>query len=306
MQFKRNLKAGERTELKFVFGLAKNDEHIESIANKYFGHTPKFKEQQHQFEQNMQLARTDFVVNTEDEVFDQFVMVPKGDLTYKNATDLYLYPNTVVAVKVTGAEVKEWLECSANMFNQIDATSSEPQGLINWEKHRTYNFDVIDGVTYEIDVTKPTRYNGDCELQDESAERIVDLAYDDNSVVITGEEFAKNEFIVATNNYRGFGGKFAGTGSGYVVLEAPDENRQVLSDYISKQTEDFDAVSPSADNNWTLKLIENAPAALDICFETSNIETADNFIIEKQQYQMWKVETDEFGFAVYRVDLTIK
>lgn len=242
----------------------------------------------------------------------QFVMVPAGDLTYKNATDLYLYPNTVTAVKVTGAEVKEWLECSANMFNQIDVTSSEPQYLINWQDHRTYNYDVIDGVTYQIDVTQPTRYDGNCAVVDVNAERIVGLSFNDNGVEITGEEFAKKEFIIASNNYRAFGGKFAGTGAAFVVLEAPDENRQAVSNYISEQTDLYGAVSPSADNNWKLQLIDNAQVTLDIRFETSEykdesgVVDADAFIADKQQYPMTKIDTDQFGFAVYRIDLETK
>ena len=73
----------------------------------------------------------------------QYVQVDEGNLSYKNAADLYLYPNTMVAVKATGAELKDWLECSANQFNQIDPTVSAPQKLINNAGHPTYNFDVF-------------------------------------------------------------------------------------------------------------------------------------------------------------------
>ena len=58
--------------------------------------------------------------------------------------------------------MKEWLECSAGQFNQIDPKSSKPQPLINWDGFRTYNFDVIDGVNYQIDVTQPAKYDGEC------------------------------------------------------------------------------------------------------------------------------------------------
>jgi len=66
---------------------------------------------------------------------DQYVQVDKGALTFKNAADLYLYPNTMVAVKATGAELKDWLECSANQFKQIDPSKTTPQELINWDGH---------------------------------------------------------------------------------------------------------------------------------------------------------------------------
>ncbi|QWL08361.1 bifunctional 2',3'-cyclic-nucleotide 2'-phosphodiesterase/3'-nucleotidase [Shewanella algae] len=240
---------------------------------------------------------------------DQYVMVDKGPLTFKNAADLYLYPNTMVAVKVNGAELKDWLECSANQFNQIDPASTEPQELVNYN-HPTYNFDVIDGVTYKIDVTQPSKYDRDCALVNADASRIVDLAFTDSEGnVYTGENLAAKEFIVASNNYRVFGGKFAGTGSEHVVLELPDTNREALAAYITEQskynpeTDKYDAmVNPTADYNWDFKSIDTA-VALDIRFATQDSDKAANFIQDNQQRTMTKLSTDELGFAVYRIDL---
>ncbi|MEL4473568.1 bifunctional 2',3'-cyclic-nucleotide 2'-phosphodiesterase/3'-nucleotidase [Shewanella algae] len=240
---------------------------------------------------------------------DQYVMVDKGPLTFKNAADLYLYPNTMVAVKVNGAELKDWLECSANQFNQIDPASTEPQELVNYN-HPTYNFDVIDGVTYKIDVTQPSKYDRDCALVNADASRIVDLAFTDSEGnVYTGENLAAKEFIVASNNYRAFGGKFAGTGSEHVVLELPDTNREALAAYITEQskynpeTDKYDAmVNPTADYNWDFKSIDTA-VALDIRFATQDSDKAASFIQANQQRTMTKLSTDELGFAVYRIDL---
>ncbi|WP_076409407.1 bifunctional 2',3'-cyclic-nucleotide 2'-phosphodiesterase/3'-nucleotidase [Shewanella sp. UCD-KL12] len=235
---------------------------------------------------------------------DSYVQVPAGDLTYKNAADLYLYPNTMVALKVTGAEVKDWLECSANQFNQIDPNSAAPQYLINWDTHRTYNFDVIDGVSYKIDVTQPAKFDGDCKVINSDANRIVDLAYSDGTTIFTGDDFSSKEFIIASNNYRAFGGKFAGTGSDYVIMELPDTNREALSQYITAETEANGEVDPTADNNWGFVTITPA-TTLDIRFETQNSEKADAFIEQTQQRSLTKLaESDEFGFAVYQIDLT--
>ena len=240
---------------------------------------------------------------------DQYVMVDKGLLTFKNAADLYLYPNTMVAVKVNGAELKDWLECSANQFNQIDPASTEPQELVNYN-HPTYNFDVIDGVTYKIDVTQPSKFDADCALVNADASRIVDLAFTDSEgTVYTGETLAAKEFIVASNNYRAFGGKFAGTGSEHVVLELPDTNREALAAYITEQskynpeTDKYDAmVNPTADYNWDFRNIDTN-VALDIRFVTQDSDKAANFIQANQQRTMTKLSTDELGFAVYRIDL---
>lgn len=240
---------------------------------------------------------------------EQYIQVPKGVLSFRNAADLYLYPNTLVAVKVTGAELKDWLECSANQFMQIDVGSSEPQQLINIE-HPTYNFDVIDGVTYQIDVSQPAKYDRNCELVNAQASRIVNLRYtNEHGQVLQDDALAKQEFIVATNNYRAFTGRFAGTGSDHVVLELPDANREALVSYIGDQSqldeqtgEYRSSVNPSADNNWSL-LPLSSKVVLDIRFQSRDSAIAEAFITEKQFWPMQKLGTDTLGFAEYRVQL---
>ena len=192
--------------------------------------------------------------------------------------------------------MKEWLECSAGQFNQIDPTSTKPQSLINWDGFRTYNFDVIDGVTYQIDVSQPARYDGECQTVNPKAERVKDLKFN-------GKPIDPNAtFLVATNNYRAYGGKFAGTGDGHIAFASPDENRSVLASWISAESKRAGAIHPAADNNWRLAPIASK-AALDIRFETSPSEKAAAFIKQKAQYPMKQVATDDLGFAIYQVDL---
>jgi 2',3'-cyclic-nucleotide 2'-phosphodiesterase/3'-nucleotidase len=225
-----------------------------------------------------------------------FTEVESGQLTFRNAADLYLYPNTLVALKVTGKEVKEWLECSAGQFKQIDVTSSQPQSLIDWDGFRTYNFDVMDGVNYQVDVSKPARYDGNCKLLDGNSERIVDLTYKGKPIDM------KQTFIIATNNYRAYSNKFPGTGSDFIAFDSPDENRTIVANYISKVSQEKGEVTPSADNNWRFAPIK-ADVALDVRFETSPSDKAAQFIKDKGQYPMKKVATDDVGFAVYQIDL---
>ncbi|EOL8969000.1 bifunctional 2',3'-cyclic-nucleotide 2'-phosphodiesterase/3'-nucleotidase [Cronobacter dublinensis] len=226
-----------------------------------------------------------------------FVEVEKGQLTLRNAADLYLYPNTLVVVKATGAEVKEWLECSAGQFNQIDVNSAKPQPLLNWDGFRTYNFDVIDGVKYQIDVTQPAKYDGECQTVNPKAERIKHLTFN-------GKPIDPNAtFLVATNNYRAYGGKFAGTGDSNIAFASPDENRAVLAAWIGAETKRAGEIHPAADNNWRLAPI-NSHQKLDIRFETSPSDKAAAFIKEKAQYPMKKVGNDDIGFAVYQLDLS--
>ncbi|WP_298442001.1 bifunctional 2',3'-cyclic-nucleotide 2'-phosphodiesterase/3'-nucleotidase [uncultured Ferrimonas sp.] len=228
---------------------------------------------------------------------DSYTQVAKGQLTVKSAADLYLYPNTLVALKVTGAEVKQWLECSANQFNQIDPSSRAPQALINWNGHRTYNFDVIDGVSYQWDLTQPSRYNGECE-QVSDGNRVVNLSYrDGNGKVIRGDQFAQQPFVVITNNYRAFGGSFAGTGGDFIAQEFPDMNRDAVAAYIKANQQ----VDPSADNNWSFAPINGQ---VDVHFETQHSAIAAAFIKANQAKPMTQVGQDELGFAVYRLDMS--
>ncbi|PKE29141.1 2',3'-cyclic-nucleotide 2'-phosphodiesterase [Rahnella sp. AA] len=225
-----------------------------------------------------------------------YVEVEKGELTFRNAADLYLYPNTLVVMKVTGQEVKDWLECSAGQFNQIDVNSTKPQSLINWDGFRTYNFDVIDGVNYQIDISQPAKYDGECTLINKDAERIKNLTFNGKPIDL------KATFLVATNNYRAYGGKFAGTGDKHIAFASPDENRSVVAAYISAETKKHGAVTPTADNNWKLSTIK-APQPLDIRFETSPGDKAATFIKSHAQYPVTAKGTDDIGFEVYQVDL---
>lgn len=170
-----------------------------------------------------------------------YTNIPAGTIAIKNVADLYVYPNTVYAVKITGAEVKEWLEWSAGQFNQIDPLKTDEQQLINGD-FPTYNFDVIDGVNYQIDVTQPAKYDAKGTVLNPSASRIKDLSYDGKPID------PKQEFIVATNNYRASSSKLANPDGKRIVIASPDENRQVIIDYIR----DNGTINPTADNNWSL------------------------------------------------------
>ncbi|MCL1080045.1 bifunctional 2',3'-cyclic-nucleotide 2'-phosphodiesterase/3'-nucleotidase [Parashewanella spongiae] len=239
---------------------------------------------------------------------DQYVQVDKGNLAIKDAADLYLYPNTMVALKITGNELKEWLECSANQYNQIDPAKTEMQQLINRDGHPTYNFDSIDGVTYKIDVTKPSNYDRDCVAQDITggSQRIIDLEYQDQPVT------ADQEFVVITNNYRGFGGKFAGTGADYIVHDFAVENRQVLTDYIKEKSE-FDPktgesakeINTEANYNWNFKNIDSS-VELNVTFETQDSEKTHNFVEANKRRAMEKLAVEDTvpGFAIYSIDMT--
>ncbi|WP_370160504.1 bifunctional 2',3'-cyclic-nucleotide 2'-phosphodiesterase/3'-nucleotidase [Limimaricola soesokkakensis] len=183
---------------------------------------------------------------------DYYTDVPTGDVAIKNVADLYLYPNTVRAVRVTGGEVKDWLERSAGMFNQIEP-GREDQVLLN-DEFPSYNFDVIDGVTYEIDLSEPAKFDRDGNVVAPEANRIKDLQFEGQPID------PEQEFIIATNNYRATGGgSFPGADGSTIVFEAPDTNRDVIVRYIVEQG----TISPSADANWQFKPMDGTTVLFD-------------------------------------------
>jgi 2',3'-cyclic-nucleotide 2'-phosphodiesterase/3'-nucleotidase len=217
---------------------------------------------------------------------EYYTDVPAGVIAIKNVADLYLYPNTVQAVVITGAQVKEWLEMSAGIFNAIEAGKAD-QPLINAE-FPSYNFDVIDGVTYKIDLSQPPKYDPKGAVLNASSNRIVDLMFDGKPI----DPAAK--FVVASNNYRaGGGGNFPEINGSKVVFQAPDTNRDVIVRYIIEQG----TINPSADANWTF-----APmAGTTVLFETG--PKAKDFIADVKAVKIEPAGDGAEGFAKYRITL---
>ncbi|KXH88654.1 bifunctional 2',3'-cyclic-nucleotide 2'-phosphodiesterase/3'-nucleotidase [Bacillus sp. RZ2MS9] len=215
--------------------------------------------------------------------------IPAGTLAIKNVADLYVYPNTLYAVKVNGAQVKEWLEMSAGQFNTIDPKKTEEQPLVNIG-YPTYNFDILDGLKYEIDVTQPAKYDKDGKVVNANTNRIVNMTYEGKPVA------DDQEFIVATNNYRGSSQTFPGVSKGEVVYQSQDETRQIIVKYMQK----IKNIDPAADQNWTFKPI--VADKLNTTFDSS--PNAQKYI--KKDGNISYVGPSENEFAKYAIDITKK
>ncbi len=170
-----------------------------------------------------------------------FTDVAAGPLAIYNAADLYLYPNTVYAVKVNGADIKDWLEAAAKRFNQIDPAKAGEQALIS--TFPGYNFDMFTtaDVQYEIDVTQPV------------GSRIKGLTYKGQPID------PAQEFVIATNNYRATSGKsFIPKLDGSATIWAsPDANRDVVIEYVRKNPQ-VTRVANGAAKSWRFTQVSTA------------------------------------------------
>jgi 2',3'-cyclic-nucleotide 2'-phosphodiesterase/3'-nucleotidase len=168
--------------------------------------------------------------------------IPAGPLSLRHAAEIYVYPNQLQAVLLTGAQLREWLEMTTLVFHRIDPAGAPEQNLIN-DAMPGYFLDTLDGVTYRIDVTQPARYARGGRLVAPDARRIVDLRFEGQPVDDTAR------FVVVTNSYRAGGGDmFPGLDGKNIVLSAPDDNREALVQYLKSMPQ----VDPMADGNWRI------------------------------------------------------
>ncbi|AXA90998.1 bifunctional 2',3'-cyclic-nucleotide 2'-phosphodiesterase/3'-nucleotidase [Massilia sp. YMA4] len=213
-----------------------------------------------------------------------FTDVAAGRIALNNAADLYLYPNSLVGVKVDGAVLKGWLEKAAGRFNTIDPARPGEQELVN-TSFAGFNFDMPTSaeLRYEIDVTRP------------AGQRIVDLRWR-GAPVAPGQEF-----LVATNNYRAAGGgAFPGLDGSRTVVTAPDNNRDVLIDYIKRERELRRATHGDA-RSWRFKRVKTAGP---VVFHSAPGKTA--LAREAGIDNVRELRSDDRGgkgLAVYAIDL---
>jgi 2',3'-cyclic-nucleotide 2'-phosphodiesterase/3'-nucleotidase len=204
--------------------------------------------------------------------------IAAGPLAIHDAADLYLYPNTLTAVKIDGATLKGWLERSAGRFNRIDPAKREPQDLVN-RKFPSYNFDVIQGgLTYAIDVTKP------------EGGRIVDLRYRGKPIA------AAEDFVVVTNNYRASGGgRFPGLDGSNIVISAPDANRDVLIAWV-REHKHLTREADGSDRNWRFAPVRTK-GPVSFISAAGRIDLAKAAGLDVR----W-IKDNGDGFATYEID----
>jgi 2',3'-cyclic-nucleotide 2'-phosphodiesterase/3'-nucleotidase/5'-nucleotidase len=175
--------------------------------------------------------------------------LPAGPITAARMQALYPYDNTLRAVRISGAQLRAYLEQSARYY----VTSSNGQVSIDPE-FPGFNFDIVSGVDYTLDLSKP------------ADQRVTKLEFKGRPVAAT------DSFTLALNNYRQTGGGGYSMLSGApVVYDKQQDIRQLLIDEVRRRG----VISPSDyfTLNWEI-VPQSAVASLYRDMHRSNREDA--------------------------------
>ena len=164
-------------------------------------------------------------------VFNSEARIAKGPVTVRDIAGLYVYENTLVVLEVTGRQLKDALEHSAKYFRPYEPGKT-PAELVD-EKIPAYNFDIAEGVTYVLDISKPF------------GQRIQNLQYQGKPLAPTAK------LRLATNNYRvNGGGGYTMYKGAPVVHRSSEEIRELIIDWVERHQ----TIPTEPTNNWRIAL----------------------------------------------------
>jgi 2',3'-cyclic-nucleotide 2'-phosphodiesterase/3'-nucleotidase len=161
--------------------------------------------------------------------FNPQARIPKGPVTVRDIAGLYEYENTLVTLELTGQQLKDALEHSAQYFREYEPGKSVSD-LVD-QRVPGFNFDIAEGVSYEIDISKPF------------GQRIQNLKF-------KGQPLAPNQKLrVVTNNYRvNGGGGFTMYKDAPVIYRSSQEVRELIIDWVERHK----TIPTEPDNNWRI------------------------------------------------------
>jgi 2',3'-cyclic-nucleotide 2'-phosphodiesterase / 3'-nucleotidase len=161
--------------------------------------------------------------------FNSEARIDKGPVSVRDIAGLYVYENTLAVLEVTGQQLKDALEHSAKYYKPY--VSGVPLKDLIDEKIPAYNFDIAEGVTYELDISKPI------------GQRIQNLRFRSQPLA------PSKKLRLATNNYRvNGGGGYTMYKDAPVVYRSSEEIRELIIDWVERNK----TVPAMPNNNWRI------------------------------------------------------
>ncbi len=160
--------------------------------------------------------------------FDLRAGLRDGDVLLRDLFKLYPYENTLRAVRISGAQLRDYLEHSARYFSSdsLGRPALDPAVF-------GYNYDMVSGARYDIDLRLP------------AGSRIRNLAVRGRPVT------PADTFTMAINSYRQAGGGGFTMLRGAPVVYDRDEN---IRDLLIQEVRSRRVVDPAelAESNWRI------------------------------------------------------
>lgn len=177
---------------------------------------------------------------------DDYVSI-KDNITYASLFSVQNYRNYTLIYKITGAQLKEWLELSASAYSTFDQKVKESQLLIQPEWMEDWSqFYVFDGINYKVNPYVSPRYDISGKKIN-NTRRVTNITY--NGKVITDDM----ELIIASNTITPTGiFSWANTQK----IKGMYRTQNIIAEYLMSLKK-FGKFTPNADHNWTIDLKED-------------------------------------------------
>ena len=216
-----------------------------------------------------------------------YTHVHKGEMTLRSLSDLYVFPNELALLEVSGAFLEEWLERAASIFSQV--MPGERAVPLKEDSTPSYLLETVLGLQYQIDPSQPARFTPTGAVSGLGGGRITNMRHQGR--LVTHDD----RFLLATSDFRALGGGgYPRPPKEWRVDIPPISVRDVLREYVSKGRE----VCVNADPIWRFAKvagasvsIKSAPMAFQMCesYPWLSISLADKRDID--------------GFAHYHIEL---
>lgn len=152
-----------------------------------------------------------------------------ANITLRDVLTNFMYPNTLTVLRLRAQDIKDALEQTANYF--ILNVEGQPEVNPSYiePKPAHYNYDMWEGITYELDLRKPI------------GERVTLLQYQGQDLTM------EQEIDVVMNSYRaGGGGDYDMYRNRPVVKEIMMDMSELIADYIVERG----TIEATCDGNW--------------------------------------------------------
>ncbi|WP_168118754.1 bifunctional UDP-sugar hydrolase/5'-nucleotidase [Paenibacillus sp. HB172176] len=150
-------------------------------------------------------------------------------ITMREVVSNYIYPNTLKVLRISGSDIREALEKSAEYFELDERGAIAVSEAYLMPKPQHFNYDMWEGIDYELDIAR------------EKGQRVTKLEW-------RGQPMRMDQtFDVVMNNYRaGGGGNYSMFRNKPVVKDIAVDMVELLADYIRERG----VIEAGVNNNW--------------------------------------------------------